>query len=389
MQSIISVAIIVTLLTGIVIFFRWGHVRVEGTNPLTLFAFMAVLFTSGLDVGLIMLPLTEFPVYAAEAPYAFAKPIAIEFGFWGFLIWGFYFLSTFYFVLVEPRLKLFEIPWVKVVNNMVTIGTCAFTGFLFLGAIPNYIEGIAPWQSWALVALVVACACYSSSDLRFVEMLSVGSTWLFFALIVGMWLHAGADLGGFLGNLGEIGGYFANIHRFLTPISDYHAFYLAWWFAWSIMIGQFCARFVGNMSGRALMLSMLILPSIPLAIWFAVIYGYYTAPLPVPGFWKFWMVAVGVIFVINSLDSLIRLYSDDLNLTPQRFGFWPYMFGHFTLMMVLIAAYQFTPLKIEWIGMVVIFLYAVVYTFVFLRRDRLAAVPVQASAGGDAAEPAV
>ena len=371
MQTIFSVAIAVTLLTGILIFIKWGGVRVEGPNPLSLFAFMAVLFTSGLDVGLIMLPLTEFPVYSKESQYAFASPIAIEFGFWGFLIWGFYFLSTFYFVLVEPRLKLFEIPWVKALNNLVTIATCAFTGFLFLGALPNYIEGIQPWQCWALVAFVVACSCYSSSDLRFVKLLSVSSTWLFFALIVGMWWHAGANVQGFLGHIGEIGDYFTNIHRFVSPISDYHAFYLAWWFSWSIMIGQFCARFVGAMSGRALMLSMLILPSIPLAIWFAVIYGYYTAPLPVPGFWKFWMVTVGVIFVINSLDSLIRLYSDNLNLTPERLGFWPFMFGHFTVMMVLIAAYQFTPLKIEWIGLMVIFLYTVVYTYVVMRRDEL------------------
>ena len=42
--------------------------------------------SSGLDVGLIMFPLTEFGGYAEEPAYAFANPLAIEFGFWGFLM---------------------------------------------------------------------------------------------------------------------------------------------------------------------------------------------------------------------------------------------------------------------------------------------------------------
>ena len=57
--------------------------------PTSLFAFIAILFTSGLDVGLIMLPLTEFPVFAEDPAYDFANPLAVEFGFWGFLAIGF------------------------------------------------------------------------------------------------------------------------------------------------------------------------------------------------------------------------------------------------------------------------------------------------------------
>ena len=64
--------------------------------------------------------------------------------------------------------------------------------------------------------------------------------------------------------------------RFVTPISDYHAFYLYWWFAWSIMIGQFVARFVRKLSTRLLLVSLLIFPSVPLALWFSIIYFHYT-----------------------------------------------------------------------------------------------------------------
>ena len=64
--------------------------------------------------------------------------------------------------------------------------------------------------------------------------------------------------------------YFPNMHKFATPISDYHEWYLYWWMAWSIMIGQFVARFVGGLKTWHLFLALLILPSISLALWFSV-----------------------------------------------------------------------------------------------------------------------
>ena len=96
MNQILTVAIIVTLFTSFLLVLRFRNLQLRGTDPLPLMAFMAILFTSGLDVGLIMFPLTEFPVYEDEAPYKFTNALAIEFGFWGFFVWGFYFLTTFY-----------------------------------------------------------------------------------------------------------------------------------------------------------------------------------------------------------------------------------------------------------------------------------------------------
>ena len=60
-------------------------------------------------------------------------------------------------------------------------------------------------------------------------------------------------------------------------MSDYHAFYLFWWFSWSIMIGQFVSRFVGRMRTWQLAAAMLVLPSIPLGTWFAVLWFYFRA----------------------------------------------------------------------------------------------------------------
>jgi glycine betaine transporter len=358
-QTILSIAIIITLLSSLYILFRWRNVVCEGEIPTKLFAFIAILFTSGLDVGLIMFPLTEFPTYATEEA---ANPLAIEFGFWGVLVWVFYFLTTFYFCKVEPKVKIFQIPLIKFLNNVVIIGTCAFTGFLFLSYLPNYIEGITPVGKYALVGIVVLFAVLSSTDVKYVKLLSVASTWVFFVLILLMWSNSSMGFSGLAITLTNIGEYFTHIDRFISPLTDYHAFYLFWWFSWSIMIGQFVARFVGGLKTWQLFLALTIIPSIPIAIWFSVLYYYFTNAIEVAGFLKTAMVVVGVVFVINSLDSLIRLYTVNLNLTMKTIGKSYYIIGNWLAIFGLILLYQFTPLEIEWIGLIVIGIYIVVYT---------------------------
>jgi len=371
MNTVLSIAIALTLVTSAIIALRFGQVKLRGSDPLPLAAFMAILFTSGLDVGLIMFPLTEFPVYEAEGVYGFTNALAVEFGFWGFLVWAFYFLTTFYFCVVEPKLKLFEIGWVKLVNSAVIVATCAFTGFLFLDYLPTYIPEITPLFQYGLVGLVVLLAVLSSTDISYVKWLGLGSTALFFILIGVMWFASGMGISGLTTSAANIGGYFPNIHRFVSPLTDTHAFYLFWWFAWSIMIGQFVARFVGDMKTWHLLIALLVIPSIPIALWFSVLFYYHSQAIELAGSLRLCMVVVGIIFVVNSLDSLTRLYSENLSLTVGRLGGPGYIATHWSLLYGLILLYQFTPLKIEWIGLVVISLYAGVTTLIFLRRDRL------------------
>ncbi|MEM7700750.1 MAG: BCCT family transporter [Pseudomonadota bacterium] len=342
---------------------------------------MAILFTSGLDVGLIMFPLTEFPTYEREAAYAFTNPLAIEFGFWGFFIWSFYFLTTVYFCIVEPKLKLFEITWVSAINNGVIVATCAFTGFLFLSYLPSYIVGISETYRYGLVALVVLFAVLSSTQMRYLKWLSLASSVMFFGLIALLWVASEQGVSGLASSLSHITGYFANLPRFILPVSDYHAFYLFWWFAWSIMIGQFVARFVGGLSVRQLVIALLVIPSIPIALWFSVLYLFHSQNIEMAPVLRACMVIVGVIFVVNSLDSLTRLYSENLKLTVERFGYAAYIALHWTLLFGLILLYQFTPLKIEWIGLVVIGLYGCIYGLIYLRRADLFVHPAQEALG--------
>jgi len=372
LHLIISFGILLAFALVIFCTVKWWNIAVIGVTPVSLFTFIAILFTSGLDVGLIMFPLTEFPTYAdtTTAPeYGFTNPLAIEFGFWGFMIWGFYFLTSFYFCIIEPRVKFFEIPAVKIINNMVIIGTCAFTASLFLLSMPSYIPEIGDCETvvttfYLIVFCVIVAAAYSSTDIKYVRILSVSSVFLFAALILLMWINAGISPGEMGTTMGLIGGYFANLHKFILPINEYHEFYLFWWFAWSIMIGQFTSRFVGGLKTQYLLLALLVIPSIPLAIWFSILYYYHANSLSTVGMLNIAMIIVGITFVINSLDSLIRLYTDNLSLTTERFGKIRYIIGNVAALFALTLLFQSQWLQIQWIGAIVVGIYLACVVFI-------------------------
>ena len=374
MNTILSAAIALTTLTSLLLVLRYRNTRIEGSAPMPLVTFLAVLFTSGLDVGLSMFPMVDFEIFANEPDYAFANPLALEFGFWGFLVWGFYFLTTFYFCVVEPRLQLFEIAAIKLINNLTIIGTCAFTGYLFLHYLPGYIEGIPDAVRYSLVAGTVLVAVISSTQIRFVKVLSLASSGLFFALIAGSFLASDMGVSGFADTVGQFGDYFGQLPRYVFPINDYHAFYLYWWFAWSIMIGQFVSRFVSGFTAWQLLLLLLIVPSIPIALWFSVLHWYFANDISIAGLMSWAMMGVGILFVVNSLDSLTRLYTTNIGLTVEALGTGRYVALNWVILFLLIMAFQFTPFKIEWVGLVVVGIYAAIYTLIFLRRAALRSV---------------
>jgi glycine betaine transporter len=384
MTSIISFGILLAFALVIFCTIKWWNLRLIGPTPVSLFTFIAILFTSGLDVGLIMFPLAfDYPLYAdvaTEPAYGFTNPLALEFGFWGFLIWAFYFLTAFYFCAIEPRVQFFKIPVVKLLNNIVIITTCAFTGALFLIYMPYYIAEVGDGETiipafYIICFLVILVAVMSSTDIKYVKVLSVASTFLFLGLIAFMWYNAGMGLGEFASTASNIGGYFSNIHKFIIPLTDYHEFYLFWWFAWSIMIGQFTSRFIGGLTTWQLLLALLVIPSIPLGMWFTVLYYYHLESIPTAGIANWAMTIVGITFVINSFDSLIRLYTDNLSLTVERYGKAAYIAGNTIVLFVLTLLFQSQWLQIQWVGTVVIGMYVACLLYVLLvKRDTLSGV---------------
>jgi choline-glycine betaine transporter len=380
MTTWLSAGILFTFIAIAFVLYRWGNIRCVGVTPVKTFTFIAILFTSGLDVGLIMFPLTEFAGYAdlATSPeYGFTNPLSIEFGFWAFLIWGFYFLTCFYFCVIEPRVSFFEIPLIKLINNIVIIGTCAFTAYLLLSNLPWYVPELGDGESiigsfYLIVFLVIAASVYSSTNIRYVRLLSLATTWLFIGLIALMWSGAflveTSSIGEFAKTVAMLGGYFGNIHEFVLPLNDYHEFYLYWWFAWSIMIGQFTARFVGGLRTYQVLVAMLVFPSIPIAIWFTVLYYYSSNGLETAGFYNIAMAIVGITFVINSLDSLIRLYTDNLNLSVSRLGRVKYFLGNFIALCLLTLLFKLDFLQIQWVGAVVIGLFFTCFGYILFTK---------------------
>jgi choline-glycine betaine transporter len=258
---------------------------------------------------------------------------------------------------------------------MVIIGTCAFTASLFLVYLPSYIPEIGDGESvvttfYLIVFCVILAAAYSSTDIRFVRLLSVGSTFLFAALIILMWASGSIGLGEMGSNISLLGGYFTNLHKFVIPINAYHEFYLFWWFAWSIMIGQFTSRFVGGIRTQYLLLALLIIPSVPLAIWFSILYHFSANQIDTVGLLNAAMIIVGITFVINSLDSLIRLYTDNLSLTAERLGTVPYIAGNVAVLFGLTLLFQSQWLQIQWIGAVVVGIYLACVLFILIVKRR-------------------
>ncbi len=130
----------------------------------------------------------------------------------------------------------------------------------------------------------------------------------------------------------------------------------------------FTSRFVGGLRTQHLLLALLVIPSIPLAIWFSVLYFYYSNEIDTAGVLNIAMIVVGITFVINSLDSLIRLYSDNLSLTPARLGKWGYITGNVAVLFGLTLVFQSQWLQIQWVGAVVVGIYLACVVYIVLNK---------------------
>jgi hypothetical protein len=87
------------------------------------------------------------------------------------------------------------------------------------------------------------------------------------------------------------------------------------------------------------------------------------------------MMGVGILFVVNSLDSLTRLYTQNIGLTAEVLGTGRYIAVNWVILFALVLAFQLTPFEIEWVGLVVVGIYTAIYSLVFFRRAALRSVP--------------
>lgn len=317
----LSIACSILLIISIIIatFFRKEIVANSDDQSYGIFTFVFILFTSGLDIGLIMFPLMEFNRYT-QPEYLGISPLSIEVGFWGGMVWLFYFVTTFYFSKIEPEIKFFENKLAKLMLYILILLTCAFTADLFVEFFGFYLPDnmaiqyplLGDHKFIVLIAsFLILMASIMASRIAFIRYLSTLSIILFSALIlVGYYLIPDSQQGiSFIVLAGKgILGYLTNLSDFVTPMNNYHQFYMFWWFSWALMIGMFVSQFVPkSLTAGNLFILMLIVPTVPLLLWFSVLYSLYLSDLIIPQGYFLAMFIVGLLFLVNSFDSMIRL----------------------------------------------------------------------------------
>jgi len=374
----IILGVALSLILSLLLLYFHGRDTLDSDYQVSRLSFFSILFTTGLDGGLIFLPLLDFAKYADPSVYpelSFASPLVIEFGFWGLLSWLCYFVTVCYFAIYEPKLKVFDTPWVKVLNNGLIMLTCAFTAWLLYANLPDYLPG--GWLSGQeyilnlIVILVITLAVISSARIRFIKILSVASVLLFILLTLSVSLLEQLTVARTMEYFIELSQYFVFVDKFLLPQNAYHEFYLYWWFAWSIMIGQFTAQFVKGLKVYTLLLAILILPSIPVAIWFVVLYDSFLVGGEFSNFIQLIFIVMGALFVVNSMDSLIRLYSINLGLNKEKLGYKTYHLIHIGLLFVITLLFDVKVLSIEFVGAVVLVLWLVAFFIYWHNRNRI------------------
>jgi glycine betaine transporter len=134
------------------------------------------------------------------------------------------------------------------------------------------------------------------------------------------------------------------------------------------MIGQFTARFVSGIRTWQLLIAMLLVPSIAIGVWFTVLYRLHSEGQAIASFVSIAMISVGVLMVVNSLDSLIRLYTDNLGLTARRLGLRNYFLCNVFALCALTLLFRLDFLQIQWVGALVISMYFACFAYIVLRK---------------------
>lgn len=360
--------ILVWILIGVTLFIK-GSVVTKNETKTNVSIFVCLLFTSGLDIGLLLFPLTEFSSYKGSK-YLGINPVSIELGFWGFSVWGFYFLATCYFLFVEPRINLFEKKYFNVVFMMLIILTCAFSVNLFVDFFLSYQVDIFERPLFTrneiivLATIIIALGFFLSKTNSVIKLISTCSVILFILTVIigGISIIFNGDFIHLLNiMLKGTTGYINNFDEFLTPMNDYHQFYLFWWFSWSIMVGKFTAQYTPKgLTIRNLFVIMILIPTMPLILWFSILFYFSESVNNISDNYLYLMFFVGVLFLINSLSAIFNVIeSMAIKLTRNK-KFPRYLL--FIFMVIAFCLYSFKSgneslLKIDYTGTVSIFVF--------------------------------
>jgi choline/glycine/proline betaine transport protein len=306
---------------------KYGQIRiggVEAEKEFSDFAWMAMLFSAGMGIGLMFFSVSE-PLYyfqnvpafwGAEAGTGAAASAAMAqtFFHWGFHPWATYglvglglaffsfnrglpltFRSIFWPLLGE---RIYG--WPGHIIDLVTVFATLFglatslglgvaqvnTGISYVGGdvlgLISVPTGTVPQV--LLIAGITAIATLSvAAGLDGgVKRLSTINLYLMFALltflvlvgptvyVLGAWVEG---LGAYFGNILSLGFFRGTLAPGGGTVTAWTVFYWGWWIAWSPFVGMFIARISKGRTVREFVLGVLFLPSLFSTLWLSVFGG--------------------------------------------------------------------------------------------------------------------
>ncbi len=307
---------------------KYGNIKiggVEAEKEFSDFAWMAMLFSAGMGIGLMFFSVLEPVFYFQSVPgfwgaeagtgAAASAAMAQTFFHWGFHPWAVYglvglglaffsfnrglpltFRSIFWPLLGE---RIYG--WPGHVIDLVTVFATLFglstslglgvaqvnSGLQYvsvdiLGALGSLPTGTGP--QIALIALITGIATMSvAAGLDGgVKRLSSLNLYLMIALlgflllvgptvfVLGTWIEG---LGTYLGNVIQLGFYRGSMGAGGGTVTAWTVFYWGWWIAWSPFVGMFIARISKGRTVREFVLGVLFLPSLFSTLWLSTFGG--------------------------------------------------------------------------------------------------------------------
>jgi choline/carnitine/betaine transport len=307
---------------------KYGNIKiggVEAEKEFSDFAWMAMLFSAGMGIGLMFFSVLEPVFYFQSVPgfwgaeagtgAAASAAMAQTFFHWGFHPWAVYglvglglaffsfnrglpltFRSIFWPLLGE---RIYG--WPGHVIDLVTVFATLFglstslglgvaqvnSGLQYvsvdiLGALGSLPTGTGP--QIALIAVITGIATLSvAAGLDGgVKRLSSLNLYLMFALlgflllvgptvfVLGTWVEG---LGTYFGNVIQLGFYRGAMGAGGGTVTAWTVFYWGWWIAWSPFVGMFIARISKGRTVREFVLGVLFLPSLFSTLWLSTFGG--------------------------------------------------------------------------------------------------------------------
>ncbi|MFB6207377.1 MAG: BCCT family transporter [Haloglomus sp.] len=314
-------------------FGKYGHIKiggVEAEKEFSDFAWMAMLFSAGMGIGLMFFSVLE-PVFyfnsvpgfwgaEAQTGAAAAAAMAQTFFHWGFHPWAIYglvglglaffsfnrglpltFRSIFWPLLGE---RIYG--WAGHIIDLVTVFATLFGLATSLGLgvaqvnrglqyVSTDILGVLssfPNNTFTQMLLIAGITGIATLSVAAgldggVKRLSTINLYLMFALlgfliivgptifILGAWVEG---LGKYFGNVVQLGFFRGAMASGGSTVTAWTVFYWGWWIAWSPFVGMFIARISKGRTVREFVLGVLFLPSLFSTLWLATFGGSALAP---------------------------------------------------------------------------------------------------------------